>query len=121
MYEAVFAALDAAIAAVSPGVTAAAVDRAARELLAERGFASEFKHGLGHGVGFNAIDHNAPPRLHPVSTDRLETGMVFNIEPAIYIEGYGGIRHCDMVAVRTGGAEILTDFQRTPAEMVIKI
>jgi Xaa-Pro aminopeptidase len=89
--------------------------------LAERGFASEFKHGLGHGVGFNAIDHNAPPRLHPVSTDKLETGMVFNIEPAIYIEGYGGIRHCDMVAVGTGGAEILTDFQRTPAEMVIKI
>jgi len=121
MYEAVFAALDAAIAAVSPGVTAAVVDRAARELLAERGFASEFKHGLGHGVGFNAIDHNAPPRLHPVSTDKLETGMVFNIEPAIYIEGYGGIRHCDMVAVGTGGAEILTDFQRTPAEMVIKI
>jgi len=51
--------------------------------------------------------------------DVLETGMVFNIEPAIYIEGYGGMRHCDMVAVGTSGAEILTDFQRTPAEMVI--
>ncbi|HTK39176.1 MAG TPA: Xaa-Pro peptidase family protein [Pyrinomonadaceae bacterium] len=119
MYEAVFASLDAAIAAIRPGAAASAVDRAAREVLTERGFGAEFKHGLGHGVGFDAIDHNAPPRLHPASTDVLETGMVLNVEPAIYIEGYGGMRHCDMVAVGTRGVEILTDFQRTPAEMVV--
>lgn len=120
MYEAVFEALDAAITAIRPGVAASAVDRAAREVLAGRGFGPEFKHGLGHSVGFNAIDHNAPPRVHPASTDVLETGMVFNIEPAIYIEGYGGMRHCDMVAVSEHGAETLTNFQRTSAEMVIK-
>ena len=45
--------------------------------------------------------------------------MVFNVEPAIYIEGYGGIRHCDMVAVTAAGAELLTDFQSTAAELKI--
>lgn len=119
MYDAVFDALDAAIAAIRPGVAASAVDAAARKVLTERGFGNTFKHGLGHSVGFNAIDHNALPRLHPASVDVLETGMVFNVEPAIYIEGYGGMRHCDMVAVGTSGAEILTDFQRTSDDMVI--
>jgi Xaa-Pro aminopeptidase len=41
----------------------------------------------------------------------LETGMVFNVEPAIYLEGYGGIRHCDMVALTSHGVEELTPFQ----------
>ena len=56
----------------------------------ERGFEKEFKHPTGHGVGFVAIDHNARPRIHPVSEDVLEAGMVFNLEPGIYIEGVGG-------------------------------
>jgi len=41
----------------------------------------------------------------------LETGMVFNIEPAVYIDGFGGLRHCDMAAVTETGAELLTPFQ----------
>jgi Xaa-Pro aminopeptidase len=62
-------------------------------------------------VGFAAIDHAARPRLHPVSEDVLEVGMVFNVEPAVYIDGWGGLRHCDMVAVTSEGAELLTPFQ----------
>ena len=45
--------------------------------------------------------------------------MVFNVEPAIYIDGYGGIRHCDMVTVTETGAELLTSFQCRVAELVI--
>jgi Xaa-Pro aminopeptidase len=49
----------------------------------------------------------------------METGMVFNVEPAIYFEGYGGIRHCDMVAVTAVGAELLTSFQCRAGELVL--
>lgn len=118
MYEAVFAAREAAMAAVKPGVRAAEVDRAAREVLTERGFGAEFKHGTGHGVGFAAINHNARPRISQQSPDRLETGMVFNIEPAIYIDGFGGLRQCEMVAVTETGAELLTPFQRRTEELI---
>jgi Xaa-Pro aminopeptidase len=117
MYEAVFAARQAALATIRPGASAAAVDAVARQVLAAYGFGAEFKHGLGHGVGFAAIDHNARPRLHPASPDVLETGMVFNIEPAIYIAGYGGLRHCDMVVVTATGVEVLTPFQSSVEEL----
>ena len=89
---------------------ASEVDRAARETLKAYGFEKEFKHPTGHGVGFSAISHNARPRIHPQSKEVLEPGMVFNIEPAVYIEGYGGIRHCDMVAITDTGVEVLTPF-----------
>lgn len=113
MYEAIFAARRAALDIIRPEVKAADVDHAARAVLSRYGFAEGFKHGLGHGVGFAAINHNAPPRLHPASNDRLESGMVFNIEPAIYLDGLGGIRHCDMVLVTEDGLEVLTPFQST--------
>lgn len=119
MYDAIFAARFAALEAIGPGVKAAEVDAAARAVLDERGFGAEFKHGLGHGVGFAAINHNAPPRLHPKSRDVLATGMVFNIEPAIYVAGFGGIRHCDMVVVTEAGADVLTPFQSLVEELTI--
>jgi Xaa-Pro aminopeptidase len=118
MYDAVFAARSAAIETVRPGVSAAAVDGAAREVISSYGFADEFKHSTGHGVGFAAIHHNARPRIAPDSPDVLEAGMVFNIEPAIYIEGFGGLRHCDMVAVTETGAEMLTPFQGRIEELI---
>lgn len=111
MYDAIFAARDAALAAIHPGVPAAEVDAAAREVLTDRGFGPFFTHGLGHNVGFSAISGEFPPRLRPASPDRLEPGMTFNIEPAIYIPGYGGIRHCDVVTLTSQGPEVLTPFQ----------
>ena len=113
MYEAVFAARAAALAAIRPGAKAADIDRAAREVLEVRGFGPQFKHSAGHGVGFVAIDPNAQPRLHPKSEDVLELGMVFNVEPAIYFDGECGLRHCDVIAVTEDGAEVLTPFQDT--------
>lgn len=111
MYAAVLAARDAALKAVRPGVRAADVDKAARDVIAAHGFGKEFRHGTGHGAGFAAIDHHAIPRLHPKSDDVLAMGMVFNIEPGIYIDGFGGLRHCDMVALTESGVELLTPFQ----------
>ncbi len=118
MYEAVFEARQAALDAIRPGAAAAAVDAAARGVMRRRGFGDQFKHPTGHGVGLAAIDHNALPRIHPKSDARLECGMVFNIEPAIYIEDFGGLRHCDMVAVTETGAELLTPFQLHLEELI---
>jgi Xaa-Pro aminopeptidase len=116
MFRAISEAHHAALAAIAPGVLARDVDRAARETLSAHGFGPQFKHSTGHGVGFAAIDANAYPRIHPKSDDRLEPGMVFNIEPGIYFPGHGGMRHCDMVAVTESGVELLTPFQPVEAQ-----
>ncbi len=113
MFEAVFASRAAAWDAIRPGVKAVAVDNAAREVFRDFGCEKEFKHSVGHGAGFGAISAQAVPRLHPNSDDVLQPGMVFNLEPALYYEGYGGLRHCDMVAVTSNGKELLTPFQVT--------
>lgn len=57
--------------------------RAARRVLGGHGFGKEFKHATGNGVGNAAINHNAWPRIHPLSEDVLEEGAVFSIEPAV--------------------------------------
>jgi len=119
MYDAVLAARQAALRSIRPGVAAADVDRAARNVLDRRGYGPYFTHGIGHNVGFSVISAEYPPRLHPASPDRLEIGMTFNIEPSIYIKGYGGIRHCDVVTVRDDGPELLTPFQSDIAGLVI--
>lgn len=119
MYQAVFEARKAALEAIRPGVRAADVDLAARQVLKERGFEKEFKHSTGHGVGYVAIDHTARPRLHPKSEDVLGVGMVFNVEPAIYFDNYGGLRHCDVVTVTETGVEVLTSFQNDLKELII--
>ncbi len=111
LYEAIFEARAAALVAIRPGVKAAEVDQAARRVLEKCGFADYFTHSTGHNVGFSAISGSSPPRLHPASPDVLETGMVFNVEPAIYIQGFGGIRHCDVVTVTGDGVQVLTPFQ----------
>lgn len=119
MFRAVLEARDAAMAAIRPGVKAGSVDAAARDVIEKHGFKGKFKHQTGHGVGFGAIDAHALPRIHPKSDDILESGMVFNIEPAIYREGFGGVRQCEMVAVAETGAELLTPFHSNFEELLI--
>jgi len=120
MRTAILEARSAALARIAPGVPAHEVDAAARNVLAGYGYGENFKHGTGHGVCFAAANHDAIPRVHPKSTDVLETGMTFNVEPAIYIEGYGGMRHCDVVAVTSRGVEVLTDFQAASADLNLR-
>jgi Xaa-Pro aminopeptidase len=119
MYEAIFEARQSALHAIRPGVRASGVDQAARQTLARFGFERQFTHATGHGVGFAAIGHNARPRIHPRSEETLERGMVFNVEPAIYLEGDCGMRHCDVVAVSRDGFEVLTTFQSEVADLIL--
>lgn len=110
MRRAIEEARAAALATIKPGVHARDVDEAARQVMEKHGLGKEFKHSTGHGVGLAAANPNARPRIHPKSPDVLEEGMTFNVEPAAYFDGYGGMRHCDVVAVTAGGVEVLTDF-----------
>jgi Xaa-Pro aminopeptidase len=100
----------AGLKAIRPGVTGAEVDRAARAVMEAHGFGKAFKHAAGHGVGFAAANPNGRPRIHPCSSDVLEAGMTFNLEPAAYFDDYGGMRHCDIIAVTNNGADVITNF-----------
>jgi Xaa-Pro aminopeptidase len=110
MRAAIDKARQTALHAIRPGVNACEVDEAARSVMRFHGFGEAFKHATGHGVGFAAANPNGLPRIHPLSPDILEAGMTFNVEPAAYFDGYGGMRHCDLVAVNSDGVDILTKF-----------
>jgi Xaa-Pro aminopeptidase len=120
LYATVFAAREAALAVVRPGTSSAGVDKAARDVISAAGFAENFRHPAGHGVGFAAINHYARPRLHPKSNEVLKPGMIFTLEPALYFDDCG-IRHGDMVAVTETGMEILTPFQTKPEDLIIAV
>ncbi len=107
-YQACIAAQEAALQLIRDGASAQAVDGAARQVMQQAGFGAAFKHGLGHGFGFQAINHAATPVLHPASHDVLHSGMVHNMEPAVYLDGKGGFRLNDNVAVRADGNEMLS-------------
>jgi len=119
IYGAVMSAYETALSAIRAGVGAAQVDGAARSVLEAHGFGKQFKHARGHGVGFSAISHHSRPRLHPASPDILETGMVFNIEPAVYIGGYGGAGQCNLIVLTEKGTEVLTPFQQTIESLMV--
>ncbi|QBD78320.1 aminopeptidase P family protein [Ktedonosporobacter rubrisoli] len=107
-HQACMAAQDAALKVICDGVEACDVDNAARSVMRQAGFGPFFKHGLGHGFGFQAINHAATPVLHPASHTILRAGMVHNMEPAVYIDGKGGLRLNDNVAVLPDGHELLS-------------
>lgn len=109
IHDIVQRAQDAAIAAVRPGVLARDVDGAARQVIDEAGYGANFPHGLGHSVG---LQWHEAPVLHPASDHILEVGEVYTIEPGIYLDGWGGVRIEDVVAVGETGAEVLSDYSR---------
>lgn len=96
---------DRAIAAVRPGISCRDLDAVAREFIRDHGYDSYFGHGLGHGVG---LEIHEKPVVSPRSDAVVEEGMVFTIEPGIYVPGFGGVRIEDTVAVTADGCVILT-------------
>jgi Xaa-Pro aminopeptidase len=109
VFDLVLRAHDRALAAVAPGIALADLDKLAREVIAEAGYGDFFGHGLGHGVGLEV--HEAPT-VSPRSTAIAEEGMVFTIEPGIYLPGRGGVRIEDMVLVTADGYRRLTSLPK---------
>lgn len=110
-YEACLEAMERAWEVERAGVHASGVDIGARTVLTRRGYGDAFRHGLGHGVGFQAISHERIPRLHPASPDILRPGMVHNVEPAIYMREFG-FRINDDFLVKEGPPERLTPLEK---------
>ena len=102
-------AVQAALKAAKPGVLAKEVDAAARNVIADAGYGEYFVHRTGHGLG---IDGHEPPYITATSEAVLEEGMVFSIEPGIYLPGRFGIRLEEIVILRADGREILSDLPR---------
>ncbi|MCO6391748.1 M24 family metallopeptidase [Aliihoeflea aestuarii] len=102
-------AVEAALAAARPGVRASAVDAAARSVIEAAGYGEYFLHRTGHGLG---LDTHEPPYITGTSDTILEEGMVFSIEPGIYLPDRFGIRLEEIVILRADGPEILSALPR---------
>jgi len=114
VYTIVHNALRQAKRAVHPGACAADIDNGARSVIEKEGYGHAFGHATGHGLGLRV--HEAP-RIKKGSTTVLSAGMVFTIEPGIYLKGFGGVRIEDMVVVTDSGPRCLTKTPRRLLEL----
>ena len=105
IYSTVLGAQLGALALIKAGMTGEEADRMAREIITEAGLGDTFGHSLGHGIGL--VAHELP-RLGPGSTEVLENGMVFTIEPGVYLEGWGGVRIEDTVVMENDRIKIIS-------------
>ncbi|MFC1988213.1 M24 family metallopeptidase [Chloroflexota bacterium] len=106
VYDTVLGAQLAAITLIKEGMSGGEADSFARTVIYEAGYGEAFGHSLGHGVG---LAEHEQPRLGPKSTDELTSGMVFSIEPGIYVPGWGGVRIEDLVTIDNGEIKVLSN------------
>jgi len=106
VYKVVVEANQAAIDSVRPGVPLKDVDGAARKIIKDAGYGDYFGHGTGHGVG---LFIHEDPKVSWTSETVAKQGMVFTIEPGVYLPGKGGARVEDMIHVTGEGCEVLSE------------
>jgi len=94
-----------ALESVRPGMKSDEADSIARDVIKNAGFGDFFGHSLGHGIGMAPHER---PSIGPLKPEVLKEGMVFTVEPGIYIPGKGGVRLEEMVLLEGDGARILT-------------
>lgn len=105
IYDVVSTAQSKALEAIKPGARISEIDAIARRYIRSMGFGEYFGHALGHGVG---LEVHEKPTVSGLNDGVLRPGMVFTVEPAVYIPKVGGIRIEDMVLVTDDGCEILS-------------
>jgi Xaa-Pro aminopeptidase len=109
VYNIVLQAQQTAIDQIKPGMTGAEADAIARNIISQAGYADAFGHSLGHGIGL--VTHEKPT-LGPNSTDILTNGMVFTIEPGIYLNGWGGVRIEDDVVIENNKLRVISSAEK---------
>lgn len=105
VYHIVLEAQMTAVSQIRDGMTGHEADNIAREIIRKAGYGDAFGHALGHGVG---LEEHESPRLGPDSKDILTEGMVFTVEPGIYLSGWGGVRIEDTVVLENGKIKPIT-------------
>jgi Xaa-Pro dipeptidase len=109
IYDTVLKAQLAAVEASKPGVTAANVDLTARRIISEAGYGEYFPHRLGHGLGISVHEF---PSMTETNNLIIEEGMVYTIEPGIYVPEVAGVRIEDDIFVTADGVKVLTKFPK---------
>lgn len=109
IYNIVRAANEAAIAKIKPGVPLMELDNTARNLITEKGYGPQFNHRLGHFIGL--AEHEFGD-VSSVNTTPAVPGMIFSIEPGIYVAGDTGVRVEDLVLVTEDGCEVLNHYSK---------
>lgn len=116
VYNIVLTAQQAAVENIAPGKRISEIDSIARNCIKRKGYGKYFGHPLGHGIGM--FVHEIP-RVGSKNKHNLKPGMVFSVEPGIYIPGWGGVRIEDMVLVTDKGCEVLTKSPKGLAEITL--
>jgi Xaa-Pro aminopeptidase len=111
IYALVLQAQLTAEAAIRGRIVAGEADNAARQVIAEAGYGKQYGHGLGHGVGLAVHEE---PFIRQGAEEVLKPGMVFTVEPGVYLPDWGGVRIEDMVLVREDGVEVLSRASKEP-------
>jgi Xaa-Pro dipeptidase len=109
IYHTVLKAELASLEASKPGTRIGDLDKAARDIITEAGYGDYFPHRIGHGMGINVHEY---PSMSHLNDGILKEGMVFTIEPGIYLPGIGGVRIEDDVLATADGFETLTKFPK---------
>lgn len=109
VYDTVYSAQQKAISKIKPGVKFSSLDKIARDYIEKRGYGKYFTHSLGHGVG---LDIHEYPYISKKNGDTVKEGMVFTVEPGVYIEGEFGVRIEDMCYVEKDGARVITNIKK---------
>lgn len=112
IYEIVLKANEAAISVVKPGIRFCDVDEAARNVIAAAGYGDRFTHRTGHSIGIEVHDYGD---VASKNTAVLQPGMIFSIEPGIYLDDAFGVRIEDLVLVTDSGCEVLNHFSKVMA------
>ena len=116
IYETVLAAQKATLEAIHAGMRGKDIDAVARNIINAAGFEGCFGHGLGHSVG---LEIHEPPYANARSEEIVGEGMLMTVEPGIYVDGFGGVRIEDLVAVTADGHENLTNSPKELTEIPI--
>ncbi len=103
------------VKAARTGMTGRELDAIVRDVIVSSGYGDYFVHGLGHGVG---LEIHELPNINKRGNTKLETGMIFTIEPGIYIPGKGGVRIEDTVVLTEDGAKALNGVRKQLIEIV---
>ena len=118
LFDHMVALQDAALNAMRPGVRCAEVDQAVRDYYAEHDLMPYWKHHVGHAIG---LRYHEAPFLDIGDRTELRPGMVFTVEPGLYIPDLGGFRHSDTVIITEDGIEILTYYPSDLENLTIPV